>query len=68
MSLPDRSHFVGHDMVQRIGHGAMNQCAGRTGETARVIPAQLVGTAALRDFNPFYDRLGSKPGKLGTSK
>jgi len=22
-------------MVQRIGHGAMNQCAGQTGETAR---------------------------------
>jgi hypothetical protein len=35
MTDHDRSHFVGHDMVQRIGHGAMNQCAGRTGETGK---------------------------------
>jgi len=34
----------------------------------KVIPAQLVGTAALRDFNPFYDRLGVKMRKPHPSK
>ena len=35
-----------------IGHGAMNQ---RNGDD-KVIPERFIGTAALRDFIPVYDR------------
>src|SRR5947207_9738243 len=45
-------------MVQRIGHGAMKPVCWSDWRDGKVIPAQLVGTAALRDFNPLYDRLG----------